>query len=203
MLPKPSPRMERLLDAALTVVADGGIRGLTHRAVDRQAGLPEGSCSAYLRTRSALQIALAGHVADRLAHDATELAKRMEGCADDQALAVTETTQLFLRWLNEPRLWIAKQELTMEGLRDPAVGARLTASREQLTDFVVAALESAGERHDRARAVTLIAALDGIVTSGLQQPKQRRRAFVEQCVSILLPAVIAEPGIEPGVEASA
>ena len=40
-----------------------GLRGLTHRAVDRRAGLPEGSCSAYLRTRRALQGALTEHVA--------------------------------------------------------------------------------------------------------------------------------------------
>ena len=187
-----SPRMDRLLDAALTVVADGGIRGLTHRAVDREAGLPEGSCSAYLRTRSALQIALAGHVADRLAADVARLRERMAGCEDDQAVAVAETTRLFVTWLDEPRLWMARQELTMEGLRDPAVAARLTVYRDQLTDVVVESLRSAGELHDRPRAATLIAALDGIVTNGLQQPRRHRRAFVEQCVSILLPALIAE-----------
>ena len=46
-----SPRRRRILDAATVVVADHGLRGLTHRAVDREAGLPEGSCSAYFRTR--------------------------------------------------------------------------------------------------------------------------------------------------------
>ena len=50
--PTLSPRRRQLLEAALHVIADEGLRGLTHRAVDRRAGLPEGSCSAYLRTRA-------------------------------------------------------------------------------------------------------------------------------------------------------
>ncbi len=39
-------RQERLLTGAVHVVARSGLRGLTHRAVDAEAGLPEGSCSA-------------------------------------------------------------------------------------------------------------------------------------------------------------
>ena len=35
-----SPRRRQLLEAALHVIADEGLRGLTHRAVDRRAGLP-------------------------------------------------------------------------------------------------------------------------------------------------------------------
>jgi DNA-binding transcriptional regulator YbjK len=43
-----------LLDAALTVVADKGMKGLTHRAVDAAAQLPEGTTSNYYRNRAAL-----------------------------------------------------------------------------------------------------------------------------------------------------
>ena len=49
-----SPRQEQLLSAGVRVVAHSGLRGLTHRAVDAEAGLPQGSCSAYMRTRLAL-----------------------------------------------------------------------------------------------------------------------------------------------------
>ena len=47
-------RMAALADAAIHVVATRGMRGLTHRAVDEQAGVPTGSTSAYFRTRKAL-----------------------------------------------------------------------------------------------------------------------------------------------------
>ncbi len=41
-------------DAAIEVIAAEGMRGLTHRAVDRFAALPAGSTSYYARTRAAL-----------------------------------------------------------------------------------------------------------------------------------------------------
>src|SRR4051794_11876280 len=72
-----SPRRRQLLDAAVAVLAADGLRGLTHRAVDRAAGLPEGSCSAYLRTRGALQQAVAEHVSGLLLADVDALAERL------------------------------------------------------------------------------------------------------------------------------
>ncbi|MEQ0562182.1 TetR/AcrR family transcriptional regulator [Amycolatopsis sp. NEAU-NG30] len=47
-------RLEVIADAAIQVIATDGMRGLTHRAVDRAAGLPQGSTSYYARTRAAL-----------------------------------------------------------------------------------------------------------------------------------------------------
>src|SRR5689334_6718511 len=83
-----SPRMELLLSAALRVAAERGLRGLTHRAVDRAAGLPEGSCSAYLRTRKALVLALTEYVAGSLTEDVEGLAVDLTSCelGDDQAI---------------------------------------------------------------------------------------------------------------------
>ncbi len=47
-------RRTELLDAALTVVSAKGMKGLTHRAVDAAAHLPEGTTSNYYRNRAAL-----------------------------------------------------------------------------------------------------------------------------------------------------
>ena len=55
--------------AATRVTAEQGLRGLTHRAVDREAGVSMGSCSAYYRTRAALQEGLAQYVASTVAAD--------------------------------------------------------------------------------------------------------------------------------------
>ena len=52
-------RREMLLDAAIRVVGERGIRALTHRAVDGEAGLGVGSTSNYFPTRESL---LAGMV---------------------------------------------------------------------------------------------------------------------------------------------
>ena len=47
-------RAELVADAAVTVLARDGLRGLTHRAVDDEAGLPHGSTSNCFRSRTAL-----------------------------------------------------------------------------------------------------------------------------------------------------
>ena len=60
-------RRTAIADAAIRLVATRGVRGLTHRAVDAELGLPAGSTSYYLRTRQAL---LAACVERLLALDA-------------------------------------------------------------------------------------------------------------------------------------
>ena len=47
-------RRTQLLDAALDVVADKGMKGLTHRAVDAAARQAEGTTSNYFRSRASL-----------------------------------------------------------------------------------------------------------------------------------------------------
>src|SRR6476646_8902291 len=107
-----TPRRRELLRAALEVAADEGLRGLTHRAVDRRAGLPEGSCSAYLRTRKALQAALTEYVADRLVADVDELADRLRANLErtGKAAGVDGALDLFSRWLEQRELLVARLE---------------------------------------------------------------------------------------------
>jgi DNA-binding transcriptional regulator YbjK len=57
-------RRRVLCDAAIEILALEGARGLTHRKVERQAGLPDGTTSSYFRTRSALLQATAERVAE-------------------------------------------------------------------------------------------------------------------------------------------
>ena len=57
-------RRRVLCDAAIEILALEGARGLTHRKVERQAGLPDGTTSSYFPTRSALLQATAARVAE-------------------------------------------------------------------------------------------------------------------------------------------
>lgn len=47
-------RREQIADAAIEIIARDGLRALTHRAVDRELNLPDGSTSYYFRTRRSL-----------------------------------------------------------------------------------------------------------------------------------------------------
>ena len=59
------PPRERVLDAALAVLGQQGLRALTHARVDEAAGLPRGSASNYFRTRRALLDGMVEHLARR------------------------------------------------------------------------------------------------------------------------------------------
>ena len=60
----PRDRRALLADAAIDLLAEEGMRALTHRAVDARAGLPLGTTSAYFRTRQALLTAVVKRLSD-------------------------------------------------------------------------------------------------------------------------------------------
>ena len=181
-----SPRMELLLTAALRVVAEHGLRGLTHRAVDREAGLPEGSCSAYLRTRKALVLALTGYVASSLTEDVEGLAVDLTSCelGDDQA--IENVTSFFMRWLDERELLLTRMELSLESARDPELAELLASFRQRLVELVESILSARGKDQGAAVAETLVASFDGVLLSASGRPAAQRRPFVRQSMEVLM-----------------
>ena len=184
-----SPRMQRLLDAGVEVVAAEGLRGLTHRAVDRAAGLPEGSCSAYLRTRLAPLTALAEYVSARFAADVRSLTTRISEHPGDDDCAVRETSQMFLGWLEHPELLQTRLELTLEGQRQPELADVSTAWGRQLLGIVERVMVQAGHPDAEERAATLLAALDGVLLRALREAPEERRTFVERSLRLLISSV--------------
>ncbi|MGH1505179.1 MAG: TetR/AcrR family transcriptional regulator [Acidimicrobiales bacterium] len=113
-------RRKELLDAGLRVLAASGARGLTHRAVDREAGVPIGTSSNYFRSRSDLVGALAGRVFERIGPEPERLDELAEEPAD------LRTSQHYLRYILErltrhDELTVALFELRLEARRNPAV----------------------------------------------------------------------------------
>lgn len=194
LLAPASGRRRELLDAAMRVVADGGLRGLTHRAVDRQAGLPEGSCSAYLRTKQVLLLALAEHVAATLAADVDRLGVEIGECDGETEPAVAHTLALFERWLEERDLVLAKLELSLEAPRNPAVAEVLSVWRARLVAVVDGMVSQAGKPHGLSRSETLVASFDGLLIAALQKPVPERRAFLSESLSLVLHALTEPPG---------
>jgi DNA-binding transcriptional regulator YbjK len=178
-----SPRRQQLLEAALHVIADAGLKGLTHRAVDRRAGLPEGSCSAYLRTRRALQAALTEYVAYTLLADVDRLADELAGASEPDGVAAA--LDLFQRWLDQRELLVARLELTMAASRDPELARLLADQRGRLIDLVERIMTATGKEHGGARAETLVASYDGILLAALLKPARERRAFLERSLELL------------------
>ena len=172
--------------AATRVVAEYGLRGLTHRAVDREAGLSEGSCSAYYRTRRALQEGLARYVASTAAADVTDLTEELRACGPDDDRKVELTSRLFLRWLQERDVLLARLELELAAARDPDLAAVLTEWRSRLVGLVAAIATERGLPDAEQRAETLVASADGVLLAALLRPARGRRAFVTSALEQLM-----------------
>ncbi|GAB3971239.1 TetR family transcriptional regulator [Plantactinospora veratri] len=64
-MPPPNQRRRaELADAAIALLAETGVHGVTHRAVEKRAGLPPGTASNYFRSREALLVAAADRVGE-------------------------------------------------------------------------------------------------------------------------------------------
>jgi DNA-binding transcriptional regulator YbjK len=122
----PSPRAELVADTALALLAAAGMRGLTHRAVDRAAGLPAGSTSNLARTRAALLELALRRLTEverrRFAGTAGLVAADLRGpgrATLTDALAAMVDAQL-----REHRASVlARYELALEATRRPALRA--------------------------------------------------------------------------------
>src|SRR5215212_3040701 len=76
-LPVVSSRRELLLDAAIQVLGERGVRAVTHRAVDAEAGVGAGSTANYFATREALFNAIVERFAQRERANFEEIAARV------------------------------------------------------------------------------------------------------------------------------
>ncbi|SBT45404.1 TetR/AcrR family transcriptional regulator [Micromonospora auratinigra] len=111
-------RRTLLADAGLRVLAAAGARGLTHRAVDAEAGVPTGTASNYFPSRAALLAGLAERIFDRLAPDPAVLAD-LGRRAPSPALVTDYLRDIVTRTTREPDLTRALLELRLEASRRP------------------------------------------------------------------------------------
>jgi len=151
-----------IADAAITTIARAGLRGFTHRAVDRTAGLAEGSTSYYFRTREALMFAALARMAELDILDVGDVPD-LGGSVDLDTLADL-LFAVVRAWLTDGReRTLARYELALESTRRPALRARMVtygASFRLMSEQTIAA---AGASEPKRRAGTLVAYLDGLM----------------------------------------
>jgi DNA-binding transcriptional regulator YbjK len=166
-------RPQAVADAALAVLESDGGRGLTHRAVDRAAGLPEGSTSNYFPTREALLTA----ALDRVVELEQPAVRAMEALVPGGPYAPREAAELLAdhiqTWLGPDMapLTIARHELLLEARRRPQFQRALDRVHRRYRELAEELLPVAGCRDPRAHAAPLLAILDGIIVQGVLQPQ--------------------------------
>ena len=133
-------RPQLLADAAIRVIAKGGLRGLTHRAVDREAELPQGSTSYYASTRAALLEMIAARLEERSLADLHSLFARWKGAEpaadhEDRVLQIADMLGEFVEaLLARPDDARARYSLVMDFLSADPLGGALSSRAALLQD---------------------------------------------------------------------
>ncbi|MFF3500794.1 TetR/AcrR family transcriptional regulator [Streptomyces sp. NPDC003247] len=162
--PSPGSRAELVADTALALLAERGMRGLTHRAVDEAGGLPQGSTSNLARTRQALLGLAVRRLAEREARVlALEEMPDPRGGRD----ALTEALALAVhRSLSHHRdLLVARYELALEATRRPELRTFYDAAGAVFRDRLTALLTAAGSPDPARHVLSLVAWADGLMFS--------------------------------------
>lgn len=127
-------RRELLQDTAIAVLAAKGSRGLTHRQVDTDAGVPEGTTKNYFPTRDALLVAAAERHFQLYLADITRL--RATAAPADREGFIALLAQIMRRLPEGARPGAdVFVEMHAEALRNPAVSNLLADM--MYTDFAV------------------------------------------------------------------
>ena len=155
-------RRTRLADAAITTLAREGSRGLTHRAVDRTAGVPEGSTSYYFRTRLDLLRAIVRRMSDLDTASVPALAH-----ADGEEFEEAFTAAVHGLVTDGRERQLARYELTLEATRRPELRQALLANAVPIHDRLAGQLAALGVPHPGDRAHDLLALLEGLLFSRL------------------------------------
>lgn len=121
-------RRRALADAAITVLAAEGPRGLTHRRIDAAAGTPRGTASNYFATRDAVVAGIVERIGERLAPDAA-VGKALEAKFDGIELYAAYLRDVARRLLEDRESAVGLFELRLEAARSPEVAAALDAWR--------------------------------------------------------------------------
>ncbi|MFH8555689.1 TetR/AcrR family transcriptional regulator [Streptomyces celluloflavus] len=162
-------RRTALVDAAIEVLARDGARGLTFRAVDVAAGVPNGTASNYFANRDALLAQVTGQIHQRIAPDPAEVAEVMKA-PPSRALVVE-----LMRWINrrvaaQRTGYLAMLELRLEATRRPELQEELTRAIRETLDDDLRFHEEGGLPGDRTAVLLTYLAMTGLMLEQLTLP---------------------------------
>jgi len=165
-------RRTRIADAVITVLAERGSRGLTHRAVDEEAGLPMGSTSYYHRSRAELLHAAVPRLAEL---DSGNLPRKPTVSLRDALVTILDRS---LRGAGYTRT-LARYELVLEASRRPRLQEDLASGTEQLLSLLTDQFDELRAADGASRARDVLAFLDGLMLAQVTSPAERRRTPAE------------------------
>ena len=162
-------RRTALSDAGIAVLAREGSRGLTHRAVDAEAGVPVGTTSNYFRSRESLLTGLFERIGARLAPAPADLEARAAESPSPELFAAY-VRDIVRRLTADREVTLALYELRLEAARRPELAASLGDWQRAGLDADVAFNEAAGLPGGRREIALFHYAIEGLVLDRLTAP---------------------------------
>jgi DNA-binding transcriptional regulator YbjK len=180
-------RRLELLDAAIAVLGSGGIRALTHRAVDAAAGLPAGSASNVFRSRDALLEGVADRIVERERANWEELVTS----------TVPTTPAMLAEALAEAArgaagrhrdLTLARYAILLEAANHPPLRRKLTEGGARVRAWFLNWMRIAGSTDPEREAPLIMNHFTGLVLHQLANPDPEFGPTAE--IAELVPRVI-------------
>lgn len=198
----------------MRLVAQGGLQAVTHRAVERAAGVPHGSVTYHFGTRDDLVFAMVDRLVEDCERAVAEIARNVAmalaraptvppGGGDGVRIDIDRAADGLVAWIDErPERHLARLELELAAARDPRLRERMTEAAMvfwRLCEPIVLALGSDDPELD-GRAMA--AMVDGLLLDRLaHEPSDPQvvRAAVRRLMGDWRPSArpIAGPSAPP------
>jgi AcrR family transcriptional regulator len=165
----PLARRDAVLAAAVDVLGSGGSLALTHRSVDRAAGVAEGTTSYHFRTRAALIAGALQFISAAESAPLGDLLPPAGGLTVDALVAVSAERVDFLLGAGRP-LTLARHALFLEAAWNPELRPDLIAESQRWWDLGTTLLTQLGCAEPSRRSRWLFAYIDGLLADQLARP---------------------------------
>lgn len=185
--PARSDRRSKIAEAGIRLIATGGVRALTHRAIDAELGLPAGSTSYYARTRHDLVRLIVGRLAAHTARD-IDVAGLPDRLSPERAAAVVARGLAATARRTDEHL--ARIALHIEYRNDPVMLSALEGDppvRARLNQLAQTLLSRLGVADPARHAPDVVALVDGLL---MQWTVRGDRIDVESIVRAYLDGVL-------------
>jgi DNA-binding transcriptional regulator YbjK len=178
----------RLLDAALSIVGSEGLRALTHRRIEDEAGLARGSARYHLGTNDQIIAATLEHAVlrDSRTNEAVLAKVGFEALAGSTTSFPEILAALVSAFLENPGALRARYELLLEATRRPSLQAEAQRWRAQFVSTSELALTAAGQADPHTVAVLLVACIDGLVFDALITCRTNTPELAERAAAAIL-----------------
>ena len=168
-------RRELLLRAATELLAEGGVKAVTHRSVADRAGVPLASTTYYFDSIDQL----AGEALRLATDERVEQLDALVEAAPDSPPPPGELGQRFLaEIIARPTADILAQfEMYLEAARKPEMQPTAGAAIDAFERVAQHGLARLGEHDDRGMAIAISALVDGFAIHRLARPLPPEREF--------------------------